>query len=64
MSMMKMRKMINMRINTDIINKYMLLDELNTKELIQFSKELGIKNIKKMTKMQIKESIEKKLNVG
>ena len=53
-----------MRINTDIINKYMLLDELNTKELIQFSKELGIKNIKKMTKMQIKESIEKKLNVG
>lgn len=53
-----------MKINTDIINKYMLLEELNTKELMQFAKELKIKNVNKMTKIQIKESIEKKLNVG
>ena len=50
-----------MKINTDIIDQYMLLNELNFIELKEFAKQLKIKNANKMNKEVLKQEIESKL---
>ena len=53
-----------MNYNTDIMERYLLLPELNLTEIRQFARDLKIKNASKLNKEMLTNLIELKLKKG